>query len=76
MNWECKNWKGVNVTRPFYFLTGRTGSQACHRCDAPATGFDSNQRPLCCAQCVEAKEGCHCYFHFIQREIARELPAA
>lgn len=73
MNSPAKNWKGRDVTRPFWFLTARVGTANCYRCDAPATGFGSNQRPLCCAECVEHKEGCSCYFHFIQRDIARQF---
>lgn len=47
MNSRAYNWRGREITHLFWFLTANVGSARCYRCDAPAAGFDSNQRPLC-----------------------------
>ena len=73
-NSRAYNWRGKDITRLFWFLSARTGRAACYRCDAPATGYDSNQRPLCCAACVTQKDGCKCYFNFIQKQVAEAIP--
>ena len=61
------------MTVRFWFLTNRTGRLRCYRCEAPATGYDSSCRPLCCPECVKL-DGCRCYFRDIQKQVASEIP--